>query len=296
MLRLPRWTRLARFLRLALMALPWTLWPSAGQALDKDTEDTIRLLTDLMVRGCGLGQSVIISGEASAIGVLGFRMPGVTGAIEGTYEEIPSILKGLVPESQQATEIRDCMIVFMQQIFDVVLADVLQSESTKKEIKLIQLNKVFAGGNASRIKVAVDSALRSSDPNLKQSALSGALRSGNRELQHRALVHLLSQVKTIGGIAIFREDKSPFQIVLKDFNLETGEFTGIFVAPFLKEEQKYGAGRLSGTALTLVNNLCALHAELKEAQNMEGIMTCTKIVFGNWGYSRVTLEASLVVF
>lgn len=296
------WARWARLPHLALIAIPLMLSPSAVGALDEDTKDTVNVLSDLMARGCGLGQSIAISGEASALGILGFRIPGVGGEIdiEGTYEEIPTLLKDLVPDSGQATETRDCMKGFMQQIFNAILADTLQSDTTKKEIKLAHLNRVFAGGETSRMTIAVDSALESNDRDFKQAALRLALGSKNRELQSRAIGYVLSQVKVLGGVAKYRSKnqtyENPFQIELKDFRLETGSFSGKFSGPFLKGEQNYGQGRLSGTELTLVNDFCALHVQLQEPYRMVGIMTCTRIYFYRYSYSRVQQQVSLVIF
>jgi len=148
--------------------------------------------------------------------------------------------------------------------------------------------------------IAVDSALESNDRNFKQAALRLALGSKNREIQSRAIGYVLSQVNVLGGVAKYKSNnktyENPFQIELKDFRLETGSFSGKFSGTFLKGEQNYGQGRLSGTELTLVNDFCALHAQLQEPHRMEGVMICTRIYFERYGYSHAQLQVSLVIF
>lgn len=278
---------------LIFVAFALALFATPAEALDEDTKDTVQVLSDLMARGCGLGGSVTISGEAAAIGLLGFRLPGVTGQIEGTYQEIPTILRGLVPDGAQATETRNCMKEFMHQIFDAILTGTIRSPNTKKEIKRTQLKRTFSEGDINRKRLAMDAALASGEQDLQDFVVREALRSGSRELRYQALNHLLSQATVLGGTIKYRDRSSAIQVLMKDYNVHNGEFSGMIVSPTIETEQEYGSGRLSGVALSLANNACALHVELDDSNRMNGLLTCKRIRFGGSSYTNLTVETSL---
>ena len=101
-------------------------------AISQTLEEKVELLSNLMARHCGLGQSITVSGDVSTAGtILGFKVPEFDAGASGTVKEIPTLLEKLVPNSAQADKTRDCMKPFMQQIFDAVLNDKNQMQLSK---------------------------------------------------------------------------------------------------------------------------------------------------------------------
>ncbi len=79
-------------------------------------------LTSLMIKGCSLGQSVQISTSGTA--GISFIKKGVEGKFEAKKSEIPAIVKFLTEDeakSNQADKTRECMIAYMNKLFDAEL-------------------------------------------------------------------------------------------------------------------------------------------------------------------------------
>ncbi len=100
---------------------------SLGAAGEIDTEQ-VDQLTNIMMKGCSVGQDVSLS--INGDGSVQLLKKGVSGGISASRSEIPSIVKFMESDASkgnQTNESRKCIERYMNKIFDAILLPDVES-------------------------------------------------------------------------------------------------------------------------------------------------------------------------